>query len=109
MGSVIAGLIARYGCPVRLYNSETSEEVVGMLQPLRHRGHGEARHGWSALGGQPSGSHLLYCSVSPEGYDMVECGGMHYWLRRWEAFSVGGQVLYYWAMLTKEGADGTDL
>ena len=91
---------------MRLYNEADSVECIGLLQPLRR---GEMRTDWSDMGRLEPGTHVLYTTVCPAGYDMVDCGGVRYWLRRWEAYSVGGQVLYYWAMLTKEDADGTDL
>ena len=106
MGGVIAGLIARCGCPVRLYNAADSMEVTGLLQPVRH---GDPLRDWSALGRLEAGSHVLYTVQCPGDFDMVECGGARYWLRRWEAYRIGGEVLYYWAMLTKEDAVGTDL
>ncbi len=109
MGGVIAGLIARWGEPVRLYNAETSTEIRAILQPLRHRGWDQMRADWTALGGQAPGRYLLLSTDSPAGYDMAGRAGTRYWLRRWEACRIGGEVLYYWALLTKEDDDGTDL
>lgn len=105
MGGVIAGLIAHCGCPLRLYGAGDSREIRGLLQPLRHRGSPQWQDRWSRMGELSAGTHLLLCTDCPAGFDMLERDGEHYWLRRWDAFRLGGQVLYYWALLTREGTE----
>ncbi len=109
MSGVIAEIIARFGEKIRLYNARDSIEIVGILQPLRQRGREQIQDQWFDLGGMTPGRFLLLCVQSPEGYDMVERDGTHYWLRRWEAYRAGGRVLYHWAVLTKENDNGSDL
>ena len=103
MDGVIADLIARYGDQVTLSGADCECRITALLQPIRHRSEDQKNRRWQTLGSQPPGQYLLLCTQCPEGYDMAEQDGVRYWLRRWEPYAVGGETLYYWAVLTKEG------
>lgn len=103
MSSVIADLIARYGGQVTLSGANCECRITAILQPMRRRSEDQKDRKWQTLGGQPPGQYLLLSTECPDGYDMVERDGVSYWLRRWEPYLMGGEPLYYWSVLTKEG------
>lgn len=99
-------LMERYGQPVQLEFGRQTESAQAFLQPLRYKN--RMYVGGSQLDpGYVDGGHYLYIGPGGARLDLypfdavVRSDGQAYTVKRAEAYRLGEELLYIWAILQR--------